>query len=245
MAYEALCELIKTSENIVFLGGAGVSTESDIPDFRSADGLYNQENDHIVPPEELLSINFMKNNTKLFYDFYINNVIHLEAKPNITHKVLTKLEDVGKLKAVITQNIDGLHQKAGSERVIELHGSIFDNYCTKCNKKYNVQTIIESTDLPTCDNCGGLIRPDVVLYGEGLKTEDVNDAIEYITHADLLIIGGTSLVVYPAAGLVNYFQGDNLVLINRDETPYDHKADLVINDELGKVFKAIDKYIFN
>lgn len=243
MAYEMLIEHIQNAENIVFLGGAGVSTESNIPDFRSADGLYNQAKDQVVSPEELLSISYMKNNTETFYDFYINKVIHLEAKPNITHEVLAKLETIGKLKAVITQNIDGLHQKAGSQNVIELHGSIYENYCTQCNKKYTVQTIVESQGIPTCDDCGGVIRPDVVLYGEGLDTKDVNDAIHYISNADLLIVGGTSLVVYPAAGLVNYFQGESLVLINRDKTPYDRQADLVIHDNLGDVFKAINEKI--
>jgi NAD-dependent deacetylase len=243
MAYETLIEYIENAENIVFLGGAGVSTESNIPDFRSADGLYHQENDQVVSPEELLSIGYMKNNTKMFYDFYINKVIHLEAKPNITHEVLAKLETIGKLKAVITQNIDGLHQKAGSQNVIELHGSIYDNYCTQCHKKYTVQTIVESQVIPMCDDCGGVIRPNVVLYGEGLDTQDVNDAIDYIANADLLIVGGTSLVVYPAAGLINYFKGESLVLINRDKTPYDRQADLVIHDNLGDVFKAINEKI--
>lgn len=230
---EKFKKIVAESNNIVFFGGAGVSTESGIPDFRSKDGLYNQEYDY--PPEEILSHTFFINNTKEFYRFYKAKMNCLKYEPNITHIKLAKLEKEGKLKAVVTQNIDGLHQKAGSKNVYELHGSVLRNYCMKCHKFYDAEYVFESQGIPKC-SCGGIIKPDVVLYEEGLDNFTVGGAIRAINEADLLIVAGTSLTVYPASGLINYFQGKNLVLINRDSTPYDYKADLVINESLGKVF---------
>lgn len=228
-----LNKIIQDSENIVFFGGAGVSTESGIPDFRSVDGLYNQKYNY--PPETIISHSFFMKKTDEFYDFYINNMIFLEAKPNMAHIRLAELEKQGKLKAVITQNIDGLHQKAGSRNVLELHGSVHRNYCMKCGKFYNVNSIVESMGLPKC-NCGGIIKPDVVLYEESLDQKILDRAIEYILNADVLIIGGTSLVVYPAAGLINYYRGNKLVLINKSSTSMDKKSNLIINDSIAKVF---------
>lgn len=229
-------ELISKSENIVFFGGAGVSTESGIPDFRSVDGLYNQKYDY--PPEIILSHRFFINNIDNFYDFYRDKMLCLDAKPNTTHIKLAELEKTGKLKAVITQNIDGLHQIAGSKNVLELHGSVHRNYCTKCNKFYNVETIINSNKVPKC-NCGGLIKPDVVLYDEVLNSDVLEKSVKYIENAEVLIVGGTSLVVYPAAGLLNYYRGNKLVLINKSITSMDKKANLVINDSIGKVFEEL------
>ena len=233
---EKLKELINKSNNIVFFGGAGVSTESGIPDFRSKDGLYNQKYDY--PPEEILSHEFFINHTEEFYKFYKDKMNSLKYKPNITHIKLANLEKEGKLKAVITQNIDGLHQKAGSKNVYELHGSVLRNYCMKCNKFYDAEYVFDSKNVPKCE-CGGIIKPDVVLYGETLDDYTVTKSIEMITNADLMIVAGTSLMVQPASGLLNYFRGNNLVLINRDTTPYDNFAKLVINESLGKVFKNI------
>lgn len=233
---EKLKELINKSNNIVFFGGAGVSTESGIPDFRSKDGLYNQKYDY--PPEEILSHEFFINHTEEFYKFYKDKMNSLKYEPNITHIKLANLEQEGKLKAVITQNIDGLHQKAGSENVYELHGSVFRNYCMRCNKFYDAKYVFNSKNIPRCE-CGGIIKPDVVLYGETLNDYTVAKSIEMITNADLMIVAGTSLMVQPASGLLNYFRGNNLVLINRDTTPYDNIANLVINESLGKVFKNI------
>ncbi len=230
---EEFKKIVAESNNIVFFGGAGVSTESGIPDFRSKDGLYNQEYDY--PPEEILSHTFFINNTKEFYRFYKAKMNCLKYEPNITHIKLAELEKEGKLKAVVTQNIDGLHQKAGSKNVYELHGSVLRNYCMKCHKFYDAEYVFESQGIPKC-SCGGIIKPDVVLYEEGLDNFTVGGAIRAINEADLLIVAGTSLTVYPASGLINYFRGKNLVLINRDSTPYDCKADLVINESLGKVF---------
>jgi len=229
-----LNKIIQDSENIVFLGGAGVSTESGIPDFRSVDGLYNQK--YSYPPETIISHSFFMKKTDEFYDFYINNMIFLEAKPNMAHIRLTELEKLGKLKAVITQNIDGLHQKAGSKNVLELHGSVHRNYCMKCGKFYDVNSIVESHGIPKC-SCGGTIKPDVVLYEESLNQYILEKSVEYIINADVLIIGGTSLVVYPAAGLINYYRGNKLVLINKSSTSMDSKAPLVINESIGKVFE--------
>ena len=229
-------QLIEESNNIVFFGGAGVSTESGIPDFRSKDGLYNQK--YKYPPEEILSHTFFISNTEEFYEFYREKMNSLKYEPNITHKKLAEIEEKGKLKAVITQNIDGLHQKAGSKNVYELHGSVLRNYCMKCNKFYDAEYVFNSNDVPKC-SCGGIIKPDVVLYEEPLDDATVRNAILAIKNADLMIIAGTSLTVYPASGLINYFNGKNLVLINRDSTPYDNRADLVINETLGKVFKEI------
>lgn len=233
---EKLKELINKSNNIVFFGGAGVSTESGIPDFRSKDGLYNQKYDY--PPEEILSHEFFINHTEEFYKFYKDKMNSLKYEPNITHIKLANLEQVGKLKAVVTQNIDGLHQKAGSKNVYELHGSVLRNYCMKCNKFYDAEYVFDSKDVPKCE-CGGIIKPDVVLYGETLDDYIVTKSIEMITNADLMIVAGTSLMVQPASGLLNYFRGNNLVLINRDTTPYDNFANLVINESLGKVSKNI------
>ena len=233
---EKLKKIINESNNIVFFGGAGVSTESGIPDFRSKDGLYNQK--YKYPPEEILSHTFFMRETEEFYKFYKEKMNSLKYEPNITHKKLAELENEGKLKAVITQNIDGLHQKAGSKNVLELHGSVLRNYCMKCNKFYNAEYVFESEGIPKC-NCGGIIKPDVVLYEEGLNQEILNNSIRAIYNADLMIVAGTSLTVYPASGLINYFRGENLVLINRDSTSFDNMANLVINDSLGNVFSKI------
>ncbi len=232
-----LKKIIEESNNIVFFGGAGVSTESGIPDFRSKDGLYNQH--YKYPPEEILSHTFFENNTEEFFRFYKDKLNSIKYEPNITHIKLAELEKIGKLKAVITQNIDGLHQKAGSKRVYELHGSVLRNYCMKCKKFYDAEYIFNNNyDIPTC-NCGGVIKPDVVLYEEGLDEEILENSINCIQNADMLIVAGTSLTVYPASGLINYFRGKNLVLINKDSTPYDSRANLVINDRLGKVFSQL------
>ena len=214
-------KLINESNNIVFFGGAGVSTESGIPDFRSKDGLYNQK--YKYPPEEILSHSFFINYTDEFYSFYKEKMNSLKYEPNITHIKLAELEKDGKLKAIITQNIDGLHQKAGSKKVYELHGSVLRNYCMKCNKFYNAEYVFNSNDIPKC-NCGGIIKPDVVLYEEGLDGRTLEDSIIAIQNADMLIVAGTSLTVYPASGLINYFRGKNLVLINKDSTSYDNRA---------------------
>ena len=227
---------IREAHNIVFFGGAGVSTESGIPDFRSVDGLYNQKFEY--PPETIISHSFFVRDPAYFYDFYREKMLPLGVEPNITHRVLADWERMGKLSAVITQNIDGLHQKAGSSHVLELHGSVLRNYCMKCHAFYSVESIKESTGIPRC-RCGGIIKPDVVLYEEGLDDSVVADSIAAIRNADLLIVAGTSLTVYPAAGLIRYYSGDRLVLINRDETPYDHIADLVIHDSLGNVFSKL------
>ena len=229
-------ELVNESNNIVFFGGAGVSTESGIPDFRSKDGLYNQQ--YKYPPETILSHTFFMNKTDEFYKFYKAKMNCLKYKPNITHIKLAELENKGKLKAVITQNIDGLHQEAGSKIVYELHGSVLRNYCMNCNKFFDAEYVFNSDDIPKC-SCGGIIKPDVVLYEEGLNDDTFDGAISSISNADMLIVAGTSLTVQPASSLINYFRGKNLVLINRDTTPYDYKADLVINDGLGTVFKEI------
>lgn len=229
-------ELVEESDNIVFFGGAGVSTESGIPDFRSKDGLYNQKYDY--PPEEILSHTFFVQKTDEFYRFYRDKMNSLKYEPNITHIKLAELEKAGKLKAVITQNIDGLHQKAGSQNVLELHGSVLRNYCTKCRKFHGAEAVFESSGIPKCE-CGGVVKPDVVLYEEPLNGSVMESAVMAIQTADLMIVAGTSLTVFPASGLLNYFCGRNLVLINRDATPYDSNADLVINESLGKVFAEI------
>lgn len=239
---EELIKIIKENDNIVFFGGAGVSTESGIPDFRSRDGLYNQK--YKYPPEMMLSHTFFMRYTEDFYKFYKEKLNTLKYEPNIIHKVLAKLEKQGKLKAVITQNIDGLHQKAGSKTVYELHGSVYRNYCMKCKEFYEPEYVFESKEIiPKCEKCGGIIKPDVVLYEEGLDDKIVSNSIKAITKADVLIVAGTSLTVYPASGLLNYFRGSKLIIINRDITPFDNKADIVINDSLGKVFTEIDKSI--
>lgn len=229
-------EWIDESNNIVFFGGAGVSTESGISNFRSKNGLYNQH--YKYPPEVILSHTFFVNNTEEFYCFYKSKLNSLKYNPNITHIKLAELEKRGKLQAIVTQNIDGLHQKAGSKKVLELHGSINRNYCTHCNNFYDAKYVFRSKGIPKC-KCGGIIKPDVVLYEEGLDETTIENAIRAIQNADMLIIAGTSLTVYPASSLINYFKGKKLVLINKDSTPYDNKADLVINDSLGKVFSKI------
>lgn len=233
---EKLKELVKKSNNIVFFGGAGVSTESGIPDFRSKDGLYNQK--YKYPPELILSHEFFLQRTEDFYDFYRDKLNSLKYEPNITHFKLAELEQLGKVKAVVTQNIDGLHQKAGSKNVFELHGSVLRNYCMNCNKFYDGEYIFSSKGIPRCD-CGGIVKPDVVLYQEGLDDATLEGSIKAIREADMLIIGGTSLTVYPASGLINYFNGDNLVLINKDATSFDSMANLVINEKLGSVFSEL------
>ncbi|MBE6955160.1 MAG: NAD-dependent protein deacylase [Ruminococcaceae bacterium] len=233
---ERFAELVKNARNIVFFGGAGVSTESGVPDFRSVDGLYNQK--FRFPPETMLSRSFFDRHPEEFYDFYRDKMLPLDVQPNSVHKKLAELEQQGKLRAVVTQNIDGLHQKAGSKVVHELHGSVLRNYCMRCRKFHPAEFIRDSVGVPRC-SCGGIVKPDVVLYEEGLNEAVMDAAIDAIYACDLLIVGGTSLVVYPAAGLLHYFKGEHLVLINRDETPYDHMAELVIHDSLGKVFAQI------
>ena len=234
---ETLKKWLDESSNIVFFGGAGVSTESHIPDFRSTDGLYNQQYDY--PPETILSHSFYMRKPEEFYRFYRNKMLFPNAEPNRAHKALAKLEKMGKLKAVVTQNIDGLHQAAGSRTVLELHGSVLRNYCEKCYQFYGIDTILNSTGIPRCEKCGGIIKPDVVLYEEGLDEKTLNAAVRYIHEADVLIIGGTSLAVYPAAGLIDYFQGDKLVVINKSATPRDSHADLLIQGPIGEVFQSI------
>ena len=232
----ALQRMVDDSERIVFFGGAGVSTESGIPDFRSVDGLYNEQ--YTYPPEEMLSHTMFQLHPEEFYRFYRNKMLYLDAKPNAAHKKLAELEAAGKLTAVVTQNIDGLHQAAGSRNVFELHGSVYRNYCTRCGKFYTVQELLEREGVPKCV-CGGIIKPDVVLYEEGLDQNILRGAIEAIRQADMLIIGGTSLVVYPANGLVEYFQGKYLVVINKSPTHMDGRADLLIEDNIGSVLEKL------
>lgn len=231
-----LQQMIDESNSIVFFGGAGVSTESGIPDFRSVDGLYNQR--YQWPPEQILSHTFYKRMPEEFFRFYRDKMLPLEAQPNAAHKKLAELEAAGKLTAVVTQNIDGLHTKAGSKRVFELHGSVWRNHCEKCGKFYGPEYIRNSRGVPVCD-CGGRIKPDVVLYEEGLDDEVVSGAVHAIRNADMMIVAGTSLTVYPAAGLLRYFRGKHLVLINRDATPYDDMAELVLHEKVGEVLAAI------
>lgn len=237
---EAIAELksiIQRHDNIVFFGGAGVSTESGIPDFRSVDGLYHQQYDY--PPETILSHTFYRSKPDEFYRFYRNKMLFLDAKPNAAHRKLAELEAQGKLRAVITQNIDGLHQAAGSKTVLELHGSVLRNYCEKCRHFHDVYYIRNSAGVPKCTKCGGPVKPDVVLYEEGLDHKTINDAVRYIHDAEVLIIGGTSLAVYPAAGLIDYFKGDKLVVVNKAATPRDSHADLLIQAPIGEVFAQI------
>ena len=234
---DKLNELIRKSNYIVFFGGAGVSTASGIKDFRSKDGLYNMKYDY--PPETILSHTFFMNKTNEFYKFYKDKMNCLKAKPNACHIYLTKLENDGKLKAIITQNIDGLHEKAKSKNIYELHGTIYRNHCMECGKSYNAEYVFNSDNIPTCE-CGGIIKPDVVLYEEGLDNDVINNSINHIKNADLLIIAGTSLTVYPASGLINFYNGKDIVLINRDVTPFDNKATLLIQDDLNEVFKKLD-----
>lgn len=233
--WQQLREWIQESERIVFFGGAGVSTESGIPDFRSVDGLYNQKYDE--PPERIISHSYYLQKPEAFYRFYKDRMIFPDAKPNPAHRALAKLEEQGRLKAVITQNIDGLHQMAGSRKVLELHGSIHRNYCTRCGRFYGLQYVLDSEGIPRC-SCGGIVKPDVVLYEEGLDNAVIEESISCIRQADLMIVGGTSLVVYPAAGLLDFYRGKHLVLINRSATSRDSQADLVISDPIGQVLSA-------
>lgn len=233
---QQLKEWIEESDNLVFFGGAGVSTESGIPDFRSEDGLYHQQ--YQYPPETIISHSFYQRDPEEFYRFYKDRMIFRDAKPNAAHLALAKLEQQGKLKAVITQNIDGLHQAAGSREVLELHGSIHRNYCTRCGRFYGLEAVMHADGVPRCE-CGGIVKPDVVLYEEGLDMETMNKSVSYIREADVLIVGGTSLVVYPAAGLIDYYRGRKLVLINQSATAVDGRADLVINGKIGEVLSQV------
>ena len=231
-----LREIIESAGRVVFFGGAGVSTESGIPDFRSADGLYRQN--YPYPPETILSRSFYERHPDIFFRFYREKMLFPKAEPNSAHLSLAELERRGKLTAVITQNIDGLHQAAGSREVLELHGSIHRNYCTRCGEFYSLDAILEQEGVPHCQ-CGGIIKPDVVLYEEGLDQKTMETAVSYIRHADVLIIGGTSLTVYPAAGLIHYYQGKKLVLINKSVTPLDNQADLVVSGKIGEIFSRV------
>lgn len=233
---QILKQWITESNQIVFFGGAGVSTESGIPDFRSVDGLYSQKFDY--PPETIISHSFYEKRTDYFFRFYREKMLPLGFQPNVTHKVLARWEQEGKLAAVVTQNIDGLHQKAGSKRVYELHGSVLRNYCVRCGKFHSAEFVRDHEGVPKCD-CGGTVKPDVVLYEESLDQNTLEKSIRAIEQADLLIVAGTSLTVYPAAGLINYYQGDRLVLINRDETPYDGYANLTFHESLGDIFSKL------
>ncbi len=235
-AVKRFVDAVRESENIVFFGGAGVSTESGIPDFRSEDGLYRQT--YRYPPETMVSHSFFQRHTEEFYHFYRDRMVYPDARPNLTHKKLAQLEEQGKLKAVITQNIDGLHQMAGSRKVLELHGSIHRNYCMRCGRFYPLSAVMECDGIPRCD-CGGVIKPDVVLYEEGLNQEILEESVRLISEADMLIVGGTSLSVYPAAGLIRYYRGSRLALINKSATPYDREADILIQAGLGETFSYI------
>lgn len=234
--WEILRQWVAESRRIVFFGGAGVSTESGIPDFRSVDGLYNQKFEY--PPETIISHSFYRRNPEYFYRFYREKMLPLGFQPNITHRVLARWEQEGRLSAVVTQNIDGLHQKAGSKKVYELHGSVLRNYCTRCGQFYDGEFVKNASGVPRC-HCGGIVKPDVVLYEESLPEKTLEGAVDAIAGADLLIVGGTSLTVYPAAGLIRYYPGSRLVLINRDETPYDSYANLVLHESLGTVFSQL------
>lgn len=234
-------KIIQENSHIVFFGGAGVSTESGIPDFRSVDGLYHQQYDY--PPETILSHSFYRRNPQEFYRFYRGKMLFPDAKPNMAHRMLARLEELGKLDAVITQNIDGLHQAAGSRRVYELHGSVLRNYCENCHAFYDLSYILHTAGVPKCEKCGGPVKPDVVLYEEGLDQNTINGAVQVIQQADVLIIGGTSLAVYPAAGLIDYFQGEQLVVINMSPTPRDRYADLCIQEPIGQVFGTLQELL--
>lgn len=238
-AVQKLVQIVNESSNIVFFGGAGVSTESGIPDFRSASGLYSKKLNRNFTPEQAVSHSFFLRYPEEFYDFYKKNLVYPEAKPNACHTALAKLEEMGKLKAIVTQNIDGLHQAAGSKKVYELHGSVLRNYCMDCRAFYDADFVMATEGVPRCPKCGGVVKPDVVLYEEGLDDRTISGAVSAIANADTLIIGGTSLVVYPAAGLIDYFQGKNLVLINKSTTAADQRADLVIHEKIGEVMQEV------
>lgn len=231
--------LIHSSDNIVFFGGAGVSTESNIPDFRSDGGLYREGSDSLYSPEEILSHDFFMRHTEAFYKFYREKMVYREAEPNEAHKALARLEKAGKLKTVITQNIDGLHQKAGSQNVLELHGSVHRNYCMKCHKFFDLDYVLEHKGIPQCDDCKGIVKPDVVLYQENLDNSVIERAVGAISHAGVLIVGGTSLSVYPAAGLITYYRGNKLVLVNKTPTPYDGRANMVFNEKIGELLSRV------
>lgn len=240
-----LAEILNKSHRAVFFGGAGVSTESNIPDFRSDNGLYSRTH-YGYSPEKILSHSFFRKNPEVFYNFYFDKVVHPNAVPNNAHKALAEMEAMGILSSVITQNIDGLHQMAGSRKVIELHGSILRNYCTSCGKSYDLNYMVKyKGKIPRCSICGGMIKPDVVLYEESLNTNDINNAVEEIKSADTLIVGGTSLAVYPAAGLLRYFEGDNLILINKTETPQDKSANMIFRDSIGYVLGGAAKLLLS
>lgn len=236
---EQLKEIINNSSNIVFFGGAGVSTESNIPDFRSENGIYNAVNKYGYQPERILSHSFFISHPEVFFKYLREMLIYPDARPNNAHIGLAKLEQMGKLKAVVTQNIDNLHQMAGSNKVYELHGTLYKNYCVKCGKKFDIDYIMNSDGIPYCDKCGGVVRPDVVLYEEGLDNGTIYSSVNAIENADVLIVGGTSLNVYPAAGLIDYYKGNKLILINKSTTPYDRRANLIIRESIGKVFQEV------
>ncbi|WP_317855530.1 NAD-dependent protein deacylase [Chakrabartyella piscis] len=236
-----LKQWISDSDNIVFFGGAGVSTESGLPDFRSENGIFSAISEYGYRPETILSHTFFVQNPEVFFKYYKKSLLYPDAMPNDCHKSLAKLEEMGKLKAVVTQNIDDLHQKAGSKEVLELHGTLYQNYCLKCGKTFSLDYVMQDTGITRCDACGGIVRPDVVLYEEGLPQDVLMKAVDYIRNADVLIVGGTSLNVYPAAGLLEYYKGNQLVLINKSATGYDKKANLLIDDAIGKVFQKLMK----
>lgn len=242
MKSRELSKIIENEENLVFFGGAGVSTESGIPDFRSEEGIYRAWTEYGRPSEEIICRPFFDRKPEIFFEYYRNNLLYPHAKPNETHYALARLERQGKVKAIITQNIDGLHQAAGSKNVIELHGSVLRNYCMKCGKFYGMEHILQAEGIPLCERCGGIVKPDIVLYQEEVASEVLGKAEEAIKDADTLIVGGTSLVVYPAAGLIEHFRGKHLVLINKSETQYDDRADLVIHDAIGAVFSSLYEF---
>jgi len=239
MSIEALKKIIDESDNIVFFGGAGVSTESGIPDFRSENGIFSAISEYGFRPETILSHSFFVKKPEVFFKYYKKTLLFPDAKPNYAHIALAKLEALGKVKAVITQNIDDLHQRAGSKEVLELHGTLYKNYCLKCGKDFDLDYVTKDEGITKCDKCGGIVRPDVVLYEEGLDNYTLEKSVEYISKADVLIVGGTSLAVYPAAGLINYYKGNKLILINKTETPYDGRANLIVRENIGEVFKKI------
>lgn len=237
--WQKLKQWIEQSNRIVFFGGAGVSTESGIPDFRSENGIFMTMNEYGFSPEKILSHSFFLSNPGIFFQYYKKNLLYPDAKPNKAHKALAKLEKDGKLRCVITQNIDDLHQKAGSKKVLELHGTLYQNYCMKCHKKFNLDYVTNQEGITKCDACGGIVRPDVVLYEEGLNDNTIMEAVDEISKSDMLIVGGTSLNVYPAAGLIRYYKGNKLVLINKSATQYDKSADLIISDAIGDVLGTV------
>lgn len=242
MRNKEFVKIVEESENIVFFGGAGVSTESGIPDFRSEEGIYKAWTEYGRPSEEIICRPFFDRKPEIFFDYYRKNLLYPEAKPNEAHYALARLERQGKVKAIVTQNIDGLHQMAGSKNVIELHGSVLRNYCMKCGASHTMEYVRQAMGVPLCENCGGIVKPDIVLYQEEVKSDVLDRAIKAIKEAETLIVGGTSLVVYPAAGLVEHFQGKKLILINKSQTQYDERADLVIHDSIGEVFAELEEF---